>query len=100
MASESIHGIDVASSDNEPEVTTVHGELLIKKPIDISPAAPTYFIERRAEPIHFKYKFGEGGRSDSQDRGKLEREVGISEEHRADGQPAEILDLFEFERLQ
>ena len=99
MASESIHGIDVASSDNEPEVIVL-GELLIKKPIDISPAAPTYFIERRAEPIHFKYKFGEGGGSDSQDRGKLEREVGISEEHRADGQPAEILDLFEFERLQ
>jgi len=99
MASESIHSVNVARFDDELEVTAL-GELLIKKLINLSPAAPTYFIESRAESIHFNYKFGEGGRSDSQDRGELEHEVGEGEECRTDGQPAEILDLLEFERLQ
>jgi hypothetical protein len=99
VALESIQGINVARPDDEPEFSLL-GEPLIQKPIDLPPTAPTYLIERRPKPTQFKYEFGEGGRSDGQDRGEIECEVGIGEVYRTDGQPTEILDLFEFESLQ
>jgi hypothetical protein len=56
MPLESTQAVKVSRFDNEPEVP-VHGESLIKKPINICPTAPMHSIETKAKSTHYEHEF-------------------------------------------